>query len=377
MRILFLTHYDNMYGANRALFKLVELLKKEHEMEPIVVVPVEGELTRRLQELGVECIVHSVTQWQAVYSSAVRFFVKKLMRRRILEKEIDSLYELVKNREIDLVYSNSSVIGTGAFLAKRLRCRHIWHIREFSKEHFHMKYFYSSGKVKELYEKADCLITISDALKDNYQRKYPKAKIERIYDGVSGEYERKEAGEAKEIFRFVYVGYLFPMKHQEQVLEACHHLAESEITNFEMYFIGSGQGEYEKVLRKRLEGWKLPQVKMAGYVKDVHELLNEMDVGIIASEYEGFGLVTVEYMLHGMPVIGRNSGGTPEIIQDGVTGFLYHTVEELTNCMRQMMAKPLLINTMGEAGKARAKQFFTEEANANAIAELLNHSGKE
>ncbi|MGN0325436.1 MAG: glycosyltransferase family 4 protein [Lachnospiraceae bacterium] len=376
IKIVFITHYDNMYGANRAMYHLMVRLKKEYGEEPVVIIPAEGEMTRCLAEEGIRYYVHPVTQWQAVYSDPVRFFIKKMIRKRNISRELISLTELCKAEQPDCIYSNSSVIGTGAMLAEKLGCRHIWHIREFSKEHFHMRYFYPRKRVCRLYEQTDCLVTISDALKKNYMKKYPKAKIVRIYDGVSIAAADRENFSGKRPIRFCYVGYLFPMKHQEQVLEACKLLNEAGFTNYELYLVGGGKEEYQRLLRTKIETEQLPQVKLTGYVDDVHTLLNTMDIGIIASEYEGFGLVTVEYMLHGMPVIGRNSGGTPEIILDAVTGYLYDETEELYQAMKQLMQSPDQVRKMGDAGRKRAKECFTEEKNAQAVAELIREVQK-
>ena len=374
MKILFITHYDNMYGANRALFKLVSLLKNEYGEEPVVLIPAEGELSKQLSEMGISVLIHPVTQWQGVYSAPVLFAIKKHIRRKRLEREIDDLYEKIVAEKPDLIYSNSSVIGTGAILAERLGCRHIWHIREFSREHFNMRYFYHKKRVRMLYEQADCLVAISEALKNNYEKKYPNARIRRIYDGVSGEYNIQKENPEKRPMRFCYVGYLFPMKHQEQVLEACERLNASGFTGYELYIVGNGTENYQNKLRKKIEKAGLSQVKMTGYRSDVQELLNTMDIGIIASEYEGFGLVTVEYMLHEMPVIGRNSGGTPELIADTVTGYLYDDVEGLTAAMKRLMQNPAKVETMGKAGLQRAKEYFTEERNAEEIIKLIRNN---
>lgn len=384
MKIVFLTHYDNMYGANRALFQLMKGLKVSYDAEIILVIPAEGEMTKALAQLGIRYEICPVTQWQAVYRSPLRFLVKQRMRKKQIEAELADLVSRFQNEKIDFVHSNSSVIGTGAMLAEKLGCKHIWHIREFSKEHFHMEYFYPAKYVKNLYEKAECLVTISDAMKENYRLKYPNANVLRIYDGVSlsdedldkanikfdtSELLKMEAGNNKPV-RFCYVGYLFPMKHQLDVIEACQRLEEQKFTNYEMYFVGNGKPEYEKKLRSRIQKYGLKHVKLLGYHSDVQEILKTMDVGIIASEYEGFGLVTVEYMLHHLPVIGRSSGGTAEIVEDGVTGCLYDEKDGLVAAMKLMMEDEERRKRMGEAGYLRAKNHFTEEMNTKCMMEL-------
>ena len=82
MKILFLTHYDNMYGANRALFHLMKGLKQDYGAEPILVIPAEGEMSQALAKLEIETVIMPVTQWQAVYVTPLRFAVKKWRRKK-------------------------------------------------------------------------------------------------------------------------------------------------------------------------------------------------------------------------------------------------------------------------------------------------------
>ena len=401
MKLLFLTHYDNMYGANRALFQLMKGLMEKPGTEITLVIPAEGEMTEAVSRLGISYVICGMTQWQAVYKSPLRFLVKRHLRRKQIQKELEELTRRFEKENIDVIHSNSSVIGTGAMLAKRLGCRHVWHIREFSKEHFHMEYFYSKSYVKQLYEQADFLITISDSLKENYRKKYPKANVVRIYDGVSPEEkieekigEKHKAGDNRRIeemkeavgkcqadkqteknkgqkpLRFVYVGYLFPMKHQMDVIEASYLCKQQGFHNFEIHFIGGGKPEYSEKLETRARKLGLKNIRFLGYRSDVWELLKQMDVGIIASEYEGFGLVTVEYMLNHLPVIGRNSGGTAEIIEDGLTGCLYDSVEELAEAMKYMMLQEDRGRQMGEKGRERALLHFTQGQNTEAMLKL-------
>ncbi len=376
MRILFISHYDNMYGANRALLDLILGLKQEGKHEVILVLPAEGEMTERLKEEGVEYFVCGVTQWQAIYREPISFSRKRKKRLRALSEEIDLLYEHFKDRGIDLVHSNSSVIGSGAILAERLGCRHVWHIREFAAEHYGMRYFLPSWQVQHYYYAADRLIVISDALKEKYEREYPSAKIERIYDGVEKrslpEQEREEVSPVS----FVYVAYLFPKKQQLELLKAFAELKEENAGDFSLVLAGGGDAAYEKKLRSFIKRKKLNGVRLAGFVSDVPALLADSDVGIMASDHEGFGLVTVEYMLSGLPVIGFDSGATPEIVKDGETGILYRDREGLKNALKTLIRDAKQRKEMGHAGYRRAVQMFSGEANTAAIRELYRSLDK-
>jgi len=376
-----------MYGANRALLDLVLGVKASGEYEPVVVIPAEGDFTDILRSNDIEYFICGITQWQAVYREPVSFAIKKKKRLAAIERETDILYEHFKDAGIDIIHSNSSVIGTGALLAERLGCEHIWHIREFAREHYGMRYFYPGDRVSKLYGKAKCLIAISDAVSDNCKKKYPHAKVIRVYDGVAADrkvpeeeisdtaYHKRSDREKTE---FLYTGYLFPAKHQLDVIKAAALLKKKNKSGFHITLAGDGDPAYRKKLETCIRKNGLEDnVTISGFVKDVKRLLAEADVGIIASEYEGFGLVTVEYMLAGLPVIGRRSGATPEIVSDGESGILYDDINGLADAMNRLMDDKKLAGEMGVKGEKRAKALFTDTDNLTQIMQVYDNGNKE
>ncbi len=382
MRILFISHYDNLYGANRALLSLMLGLKKGGHHEPLLVIPAEGEMTGQLSAAGIEYFICPVTQWQAIYREPLSFAIKKYKRLKQVEAELSAMYEHFRDKKIDLIHSNSSVIGTGAMLAEKLGCRHVWHIREFAREHYGMRYFYPQAVVDRYFNAADKLVLISDALKAKYDKLYPSADTVRIYDGVDGpgisEETAAENVSDKHPCIFVYTGYLFPKKRQLDVLKAAVLLKKEGVSDFRIILAGNGDKAYTKKLEDHIRKNGLKEAELKGFVDDVPALLKKCDVGIIASEYEGFGLVTVEYMLDHMPVIGFKSGATPEIVEDGVSGILYDDIEGLKDAMKRMIEDPGLRHEMGDKGYRRASQCFTASANVDAVRELFDRmeSGK-
>ena len=380
MRILFISHYDNLYGANRALLSLMLGLKREGRHEPLLVIPAEGEMTRQLAEAGIEYYVCGVTQWQAIYREPVSFTLKKHKRVKQIEAELADLYEHFKGKNIDLIHSNSSVIGHGAMLAEKLGCRHVWHIREFAREHYGMRYFYPQDVVDKYYNAADKLILISAALKEHYDKLYPSAKTVRIYDGVDiQDIPEADCGNEsdKSPCTFVYTGYLFPKKRQLDVLKAVAELKKEGVSGFKVILAGNGDEAYTKKLEDFITANDLKEEELKGFVEDVPGLLKSCDVGVIASEYEGFGLVTVEYMLNSMPVIGYKSGATPEIVEDGVSGILYEDINGLKEAMKKLMSDAALRRNMGAKGYARARECFTAAANVKAVSALFDEMENE
>ncbi|MBR3307912.1 MAG: glycosyltransferase family 4 protein [Lachnospiraceae bacterium] len=373
MRIVFITHYDNMYGANMALKELLIRIKAEGTHEAILVLPADGMFAETMRSAGIEVYVCGVTQWQAIWREPVSFAVKSAKRRKAMDAEVTMLYEHFKDRGIDAVHSNSSVIGTGAMLAEKLGCRHFWHIREFAHEHYGCEYFYPEETVKRYYESADCLIAISDAIKDYMREKYPSANVVRIYDGI--EKAEKPERPLREVRNFIYISYLFPAKQQLELLKAAAELKKKGYKDFRIIFAGGGDKAYEKKLKAYAAKHGLKEAEFMGYVNDIPALLTECDAGIMISDHEGFGLATVEYMRAGLPVIGYTSGATPEIVRDSETGLLCTDLKELSDKMDMLMKDKELAHSMGDAGYERAMKCFTSEINVSAVLELYRSIG--
>ena len=98
-----------------------------------------------------------------------------------------------------------------------------------------------------------------------------------------------------------------------------------------------------------------------GQVNNMPALRSEVDVELVCSRAEAFGRVTAEAMMAGLPVIGSNTGGTPELIVEGETGFLYeyNNLDDLVDKMEILITNSKLRNIMGQKAQNYAIEHFT------------------
>jgi phosphatidyl-myo-inositol dimannoside synthase len=97
------------------------------------------------------------------------------------------------------------------------------------------------------------------------------------------------------------------------------------------------------------------------------------DVFALPSSGEGFGLVYLEAMAFGKPVIGGAHGGAPEVIQDGLTGYLvqHGDASQLATCIETFLADPALARKMGERGRERVAREFRFNVFAKSLKKIL------
>jgi phosphatidylinositol alpha-1,6-mannosyltransferase len=97
------------------------------------------------------------------------------------------------------------------------------------------------------------------------------------------------------------------------------------------------------------------------------------DVFVMPSAGEGFGFVFLEAMKYGKPIVAANSGGAPEVVQDGVTGKLveYGDKEQLAQALIDLCLDPNLRQRLGQAGHQRLQEKFTFSHFQQKLTEIL------
>lgn len=97
------------------------------------------------------------------------------------------------------------------------------------------------------------------------------------------------------------------------------------------------------------------------------------DVGIMASRREGFGRVTFEYLVLGKPVVGANSGATPEMVLDGKTGYLFEpgNVDGLAAALKHYARDKSLAKSHGKNAARHAEEMMKGQNSADALFEKV------
>jgi glycosyltransferase involved in cell wall biosynthesis len=117
-------------------------------------------------------------------------------------------------------------------------------------------------------------------------------------------------------------------------------------------------------------------VVFTGFRDDIPLLLSGLDVSVLATNFEGFGLVIVEAMAQGTPVIATEVGGVTEIITDKVTGLLHRPADEadLAEKILALLSNKALGESLVEAARRLVEDRFTIRQFAASIAKLYRET---
>jgi len=113
-------------------------------------------------------------------------------------------------------------------------------------------------------------------------------------------------------------------------------------------------------------------VLFLGQREDVHQVLNEMTVGVICSDSEGFSNAIMEYMGAGLPVVATNVGGNVELVRHGENGFLvpHNNPRVLADAVIELIKKPSMCRSMGESGREFVRREFSIDKMLQEIQKL-------
>lgn len=168
---------------------------------------------------------------------------------------------------------------------------------------------------------------------------------------------------------FLAVGRLSSEKGHSVLLKAFAKFADSDSShgNARLIIVGDGpeMGNLKRLAAKLADlefeesAMEFGRVRFAGHFSDIRGFLAAADVFVLPSLYEGFGIVLLEAMAAGVPIIASKTGGVPEIIEDGVGGLLVEPGDEyaLVSAMLQMASDGDLAAAIADAGRENVERY--------------------
>ena len=157
------------------------------------------------------------------------------------------------------------------------------------------------------------------------------------------------------------IGRLVPQKAMHVLVDATPALLQADPAT-RVLIVGDGPLRADLEARAARLG-VAHAVRFAGYQEDVVSAYAAMDVFVLPSRDEGFGLVFLEAMAMGVPVVGTRVIGSEDAVDDGVTGLLvpYANAAALATAVRSILESPELAGRLREAAADRVRRVYSRE----------------
>ena len=382
MNIMIIAHERNLGGASKSLVTLAsEMQRKGHKV--MVVVPFKsGQVYRKLLELGIPTKKIFFGWWMMpeYWNAFMKFAFRILYALEwIPQKKIE---KIVKQENIQIIHSNSSVIDIGARVSLERGIPHVWHFREYGKDDYRLEFLKGrENSIAYVNNSGSQIVFISKDLR-KYYSDICDEHCQVIYNGIPKEYlnEKKYQIYGKQKVIFLIAGNMQRTKGHMTALKAAKFLLEEGISGFELWIAGGvaatqDSREYAKEIKLFADDNLGEHCKILGRVSDMKSLREKADVELVCSKREAFGRVTVEAMMAGNPVIGADSGANTELIIDGINGelFINGNAQKLANKMKLFIQEPGKIASCGKKARECAKKMYTSEKNTQNIENLYNN----
>jgi glycosyltransferase involved in cell wall biosynthesis len=191
-----------------------------------------------------------------------------------------------------------------------------------------------------------------------------------FYVAEEGQRVRRSLGIARETLVFVSVARLEPVKGNVHLIEAMAEVVPL-YPSASLVLVGDGS-EREMLIRKARDLGIAGNVVFAGAQRDVVPFLSAGDVFVLGSLNEGMGRAVVEAMACGLPSIVSNTGGLPELIEDGKEGFLAGPGESwsFALAMRKLANDKDLRKIMSDRARQKADMKFSIKTMVHSIETL-------
>lgn len=366
IKILQVLTDTNIGGAGIWLLNFLSSHNRD-SMDIAVVLPKNSMLKERLEEIDIRVI-----EAEGIADSSFSL------------SGIKSLSEIFKEEQPDIVHTHASLSARIAARKNKIKVVHTRHCLEAPKKGIKKAiYSYINNSL------SDTVIGVSEAVAENLKADgINPGKLKTVYNGI---YMLAEISEGKRLaLRESYgigdenivvgmVARLEPVKNHHMFLNVAK-VVNTICPEARFMIVGDGSMRDELEKKARLEGIA-DKVIFTGFIEDVNDIMNVIDIHVLTSEKEALSISLIEAMSLGKPVIATDSGGPAEVIENGVNGILVGNGDEvnLTMAIVKCIQRPEMREKFGIAGKRIAKEKFFATDMAEQIEEIYYSlwSGKE
>jgi glycosyltransferase involved in cell wall biosynthesis len=287
-----------------------------------------------------------------------------------------AIFRLCRRERFDIVHTHSTKPGVVGRVAARLagvpRVVHTVHGVAF-----HPYETRGKQRLYRVIERCCSRFAHRIVLVSEYYRRYfyrERQKTCVIPNGIGVEPLSEPCPADDGTIRLLFVGRLTEAKDPLTLLQAMALLV-GQYGRQEFRLTVVGDGELEGLCRDFVEHNGLSEyVSFTGWQLNTSSTYSKHQIFCLSSIFEAFGLALAEAAHAGLPVVATRVGGIPEVVEEGVTGFLVspRDPDALAERIMALADDPALARQMGQAGRARVEALFTAERMAERYMRVYN-----
>lgn len=384
MKILFYNHTGQVSGAERVLLMILARLD-QGRFDQLVICPDQGPLLGMVRNLGVAA--QSVPALEARFTWRVDRLLRYL---KSFFSVIRQLRRKVESLKPDLIHANSiraGLVATAATLG--LGTRVVWHLHDLIPRHP-----MSTGiRVFAFLCTRTRMIAVSQAVAENFSGAISDLKrrttvilnaieLEKFQPNKTARQRvRDELSLVENQPVIGIVGQLTPRKGQLELIRAFAPVL-SENPRAMLLVVGASlfnrDHEYEQLLRETSRELGIDDhVRFLGARNDVAAVMQALDLLVINSTAEPFGLVALEAMACATPVLAAACDGLTEIIEHGVNGWLVapQNQKKLVAAIVNLMRQPKLCAQLVAEGRKHVASRFSADRYLTELQAFYSSSG--
>ena len=348
-------------GAEKVLIDILENVDKKKYKIELFLLRNEGIYVKKVEELGIK-INYLLGKRKDIINNIfyrkIKSLIIKIIKFYILRSTI--LCNKILNRDYDIEIAFLEGEAT-LFLsqrknsAKKLGWVHI----DIRKRRIFRKSF-----EEKIYKKLNKIIFVSRDSQKNFLEMYPKLfkKTDLIYNPIPKEKIIRNSIIENEVYsktqiNLIVIGRLTYQKGYDILLQA-HKKLLKEGLNYNLYILGEG-GERKKIEKYIRENNIYFNTFLLGFKENPYPYINQADIFVSSSRYEGYPLVLCEALCLEKPIIATKCTGPSEILEDGKYGLLaeVENVDSLAENIKKLIINENLRKEYSDLAKERAKIF--------------------
>lgn len=378
-RVLFAAHSALRGGAEYCLDTTLRHLDRQ-VIEPTVIFPHEGPMIDTVRELGIDYYIQPMHRWIHTHKSL--WYWKNITLNLI--PDIRQKCRLIRQKQIDAVYSNCTTVFDSAIAAKCCGVPHIWHIHEVLKQGSRMKQLLPLPVMKRLiYHLSDRVVFESEASRRIFEESTLGDRSSVVYNSVRVDDALQSPGSDDSLTcqlklrtgdRLIgFVGQFIDRKNPLLLIDAVSRLRNKG--DVKCLFVG--EGPLESAMVDRIRELDLKDVCfIVPFQPDIAPIMKVIDILVLPSREESFGLVLVEAAKFNKPSIACRSQGPCEIIVDGETGYLVAPGDAaaIADRIDTLLQNSVLCQRMGRNAARRAAMLYDAATNTRRIEQLIQET---